>query len=377
MQQPLYIVGSALASALDLQTPDSLPSPDRIQRPLLDQVLDIPFRTIAGHSLYNNEHRMQQITRQVLQAAIADAGWGDAELQHCAVFIGSTSYSLYASELLYQKAAEQQPPPAIPGLTPFSMLPDFIQQQLPQAQLYTFNTACTSSANAMIYAGKMIRSGQIQQALVIGLEFYNDITLLGFHSLGLISKSAQMQPFGLNRDGLVLGEACSAVALSADKPAGNRHLQFVGGATLGDIYSMTAANPDGSSIEQVIRKALQQSGLRPDDIRGIKLHGTASLANDDAEFAGLTRIYGQQLPPVCALKPALGHTLGACGSNELVLLGHYLQQDRWPAAPAYPMDPKLAVGLDQPTAAVDDGHFLLNYFGFGGSNTTLIIRKST
>lgn len=374
MPQPLYLVGSALASALDIDTPQPRAQQTLIPLPVLDQTLNVPFRAISGHPLHNNEARLQAITEQVVRKAIADAGWDEAQLQQCAVFIGSTSFSLYASELMYRKAILENPEPA-PCLTSFAMLLDYVQQLLPAAQLFTFNTACTSSANAMLYAGKMIRTGAIRNALVIGLEFYNDITLLGFHSLGLISKSARMQPFGSQRDGLVLGEGCSAIALSADKPA-KPCLQFSGGATLGDIYSMTAANPDGSSIEKVIRQAFRHSAIEACDIKGIKLHGTASLANDDAEFAGLSRIYGNSLPPVCALKPWLGHTLGACGSNELVLLMHYLKQNLWPQAADYPTDPQLDIGLHKTVSHIEDGYFLLNYFGFGGSNTALIIRKT-
>lgn len=374
MALPLYLVGSALASALDNENIFAAPRLSHVPTSVLDQTLHIPFRPIFTHPLTGSSQRLQDITGSVLDKAIKDAGWCNAELKDCAVFIGSTSFSLYTAERLYSTAVEQGAQTDT-ILTAQSELANFIQQRLPQAQVFSFNTACTSSANAMIYAAKMIRSNRCKNALVIGLEFFNTITLMGFHSLGLISRSQAMQPFGSNRDGLILGEGCSAIALSATKPE-KPALEFISGATLGDIHSMTAANPDGSSIEQVIRQALSAGNLSAEDIAGIKLHGTASLANDDAEFAGLTRIYGNNMPPVCALKPLLGHTLGACGSNELVLLQHYLLNDKWPNHCDYALDPNLDIGLNKAPNTSAAGFYLLNYFGFGGSNTALIIRKA-
>lgn len=373
MPQKLYLAGSALASAVDLNNIHS-PSPiSNICLSLAEQQMTIPFRAIAGFSLDDNEQRLLDITEQVIHQAIADAGWDDSQLSDCAVFIGSTSYSLYAAELLYQKTAAHSLTQSL-GLTDLALLANHIQQLVPKAQLFTFNTACTSSANALLYAAKMIRAGGVRHALVVGLEFYNRITLLGFQSLGLISKSQHMQPFGINRDGLILGEACSAIALSGDKPE-RPCLQFIHGATLNDNYSMTATNPDGSVIEQVIRQAISNAGIQPNDIAGIKLHGTASLANDDAEFSGMQRIYGQNIPAVCSLKPMLGHTLGACGSNELVLLQHYLCRDSWPKPVQYAIDPQLQVSLEKPFIPVDNNYYLLNFFGFGGSNTALVVQK--
>jgi len=373
MVQRLYLAGSALTSAVDHHALGETVETTNVCLSVDGQNMEIPFYAIADHPLHDNEQRLLAITEQVIHQAIKEAGWGDKQLSDCAVFIGSTSYSLYAAELLYQRTERHLLTESL-GLTDLALLANHIQQLIPKAQLFTFNTACTSSANALLYAAKMIRAGVVRHALVIGLEFYNSITLLGFNALGLISKSKQMQPFGLNRDGLILGEACSAIALSGNKP-NKPCVEFIHGATQGDNYSMTAANPDGSVIEQVIRQALNNAKIQADDIAAVKLHGTASLANDDAEFAGLQRIYGDDIPPACSLKPMLGHTLGACGSNELVLLQRYLLNKSWPIAADYPIDPALPVALNKPFSPTDNSYYLLNFFGFGGSNTALVVRQ--
>lgn len=376
----VYIAGSHVLSAL--ADPDQLGSAqiETVAARLLEAELDIPFLPVAGQPLYNNPQRMQNMTRQVLEQAIAAAGWGQAQLDDCAIFLGSTSFSLYDSEQLYKQIMRENRVSTTPlTITSYTMLPDFIRRHFaPRAQLFTFNTACTAAANALLYAGKMIRSGQIRHAIVVGLEFFNETTLLGFHSLGLISKSRQMQPFGAARDGLTLGEGCSAVLLSAEPPASGPCWQLAGGATIGDNHSMTAANPDGSSIVGVMRQALDNCRLVPADIRAAKLHGTASLANDDVESLGMRLLFGDALPPACVLKPAIGHTLGSCGTNELVLLLGKLNQGVIPGLPRdYPLDPGLDVNLSAADRPVAEGAFLLNYFGFGGNNTSLIIRNAS
>jgi 3-oxoacyl-[acyl-carrier-protein] synthase-1 len=97
------------------------------------------------------------------------------------------------------------------------------------------------------------------------------------------------------------------------------------------------------------------------------------LSNDEAESAGLGQVFGDSVPPIVALKPFIGHTLGACGINELILFMQSIKHKklinaRSDIAAEYPL--RLAVNEDIPTS---EGHYLLNYFGFGGNNTALVI----
>lgn len=365
MLQPIYIVGSTL-----LANTDEKPSPLQIN--IEQQSLSVPYRAIDSLDL-SDELRLNKAIEKVVSDCLAQVGWDQETLKSAAIFIGSTSYNLFLVELAYQLSAPRE---ALEGFVSSNLLADFVQQLCPDSQVFTFNTACTSSANAMLYAAKMIRSQQIQHALVLGLEFYNQTTLLGFHSLGLVSQSGLMQPFGQHKDGLVLGEACSAIALSATAKAETNLLEFVGGATLSDTYSMTASAPDGESVEKVIHLALKNCDIRAEDIQGIKLHGTASLANDETEYHGLRRVFADNMPATCVIKPILGHTLGACGSNELAYMVPFLKQHQWPAAQPYALDDELQVGLSDQHKSKEPGFYMLNYFGFGGSNTTLIVKSN-
>jgi 3-oxoacyl-[acyl-carrier-protein] synthase-1 len=140
-----------------------------------------------------------------------------------------------------------------------------------------------------------------------------------------------------------------------------------------DTYGMSAANPDGSTVASVIEQALQRAQLTPVEIAAIKTHGTASMLNDEAEAIGMCRVF-EHMPPLTALKPFLGHTLGACGLNELLLFCGAAEQGFLIATPGIGIgDDKLGVSLNQQTCALPCGHYMLNYFGFGGNNTSLII----
>ena len=115
--------------------------------------------------------------------------------------------------------------------------------------------------------------------------------------------------------------------------------------------------------------------MQPWQVRGIKAHGTATPTGDAAEALGLQSVFASQ-PPVSALKPYLGHTLGACCVNELVLFAGALQCGFLPATPGFETpDPALGVHPLKAPASAPDGYYLLNHFGFGGNNTVLALEK--
>ncbi len=350
-------------------------APVLLQRPLGNSVEAIPYKPLAeiAASAPPAErllHSIELAVQQVLDAS----GLTAAEQQNMALFVGSSSFDIAVSEHQYQQA-QQVRGAAIPlgGSSSFGNLADTIRQRYTlRGPEFSFNTACTSSANALWYASKLIRSGQVRHALVLGVELANDMTAFGFHGLGLLTHSV-MKPFDRERDGLVLGEAVSALLLG---PGNNDDFRLLGGANLCDTYSMSAANADGSTVAAVIQQALTAAQLTPAEIACIKAHGTASLLNDEAEAAGLLRVFDNPLPPVCVLKPFLGHTLGACGLTELILMWQALTA----STPFLPCTPdiganadELGVMLTQTPQTPPTGACLLNYFGFGGNNSALII----
>ena len=123
---------------------------------------------------------------------------------------------------------------------------------------------------------------------------------------------------------------------------------------------------------------MQSAGLDVDQINAIKVHGTASLSNDEAEAAGMKQVFAN-MPPLTAIKPFIGHTLGACGLNELLLFCAAANEEFLVATPGIgdnhvvSGDTTLGVSLNQSIRELPQGNFLMNYFGFGGNNTALVI----
>jgi len=238
---------------------------------------------------------------------------------------------------------------------------------------FTFSTACTASANACLYATRLIGQGKIDNALVIGCEFYNPLTVEGFKSLDLISQTG-LAAFAKGRSGLVLGEGLAALYLSA---TANEHSQFkfVGGASACDTYSLTMTQEDGSHIAQVITEALNQANINADEIDVVKVHGTATLGNDDAECNALTKVFSQNKPPIIAFKPFTGHTLGACGVIEIALYAKCQRQQDYTLAKYAQEGSDLMWPFYQQSDFSGINTVLLNYFGFGGNNAALVMQR--
>ncbi len=237
----------------------------------------------------------------------------------------------------------------------------------------TYNTACSSSANALSGAASLLTSEIIDYALVLGLEIYSPTTLEGFALLQLLA-DACARPFAKDRNGIVLGEVVCVVLLSRDDivPAKWR---LRGGKSACDTSSVTGADVTGAGFARVMHGALKVSGLRPEDISLIKAHGTASDLNDRAEMRAMSKIFAE-IPPYLSLKPYIGHTLGGCGVAELLLLFESVNAGFIPASLDFsPLDSEFNQAPISENMLLDDGVFMLNYFGFGGNNTSLIIEK--
>jgi 3-oxoacyl-[acyl-carrier-protein] synthase I len=360
-----------------VQASSALTHTDKADALFGEQRITLPYRLLHGVSLERRLTRLEDALFPVIEQALQKAQLSLHEQQRCGLFLGTSSFDIGTTEEHYRLSLQQDRNSlAMERSSSLGTLAIRIRQRFDlRGPDYSLNTACTASANALVYADVMIRSGQLDHAVVVGVETFNSITALGFHGLQLLTPTA-MRPFSTDRNGLVLGEGCAALVLSHQANALSNldpHWQLVGSSNLCDTYGMSAANPDGSTVAQVMRQALQHAQLEASDIHAIKTHGTASLSNDEAEAAGLKRVF-THMPPLTALKPYLGHTLGACGLNELLLFCTVADQALLIGTPGVGlMDDKLGVTLNQHHSALPRGHFMLNYFGFGGNNTSLIV----
>lgn len=236
---------------------------------------------------------------------------------------------------------------------------------------YSFSNACISGFSAIDAAATLIAAGQIDEAVVLGVELANASTLAGFAALELLSPTA-CRPFDRERDGLVLGEAVAAIRLTA-APTRWRLAAVRTGI---DAWSITGPDPDGGPLAELLGDCLQAAGLAATDIDAVKLQAAGSPGTDLAEANALRRVFAAGTPPLLSLKSAFGHTLGASGVAELAALLACLEVDCIPATAGFATaDPQLGL---QPTTTCHRQpvrHALLNLIGFGGGLAGLIVAR--
>jgi 3-oxoacyl-[acyl-carrier-protein] synthase-1 len=218
----------------------------------------------------------------------------------------------------------------------------------------------------------MIGQGRIGRALVIGYDLYNNLGFYGFEGLKSVASSTY-RPFDRDRDGLILGEACGAVLLEGRRRAAG-DFRFLGGANLCDIYSVTSHDEEGTAVAETMNRALAQAEVAPEAVRAVKAHATGTENNDRTECAAMRVTFGESIPPVTCVKPYIGHTVGACGVCELILFTESLKAGFIPSTPGFrEMDEQCNLTPLTEDSAAEKGAYMLNYFGFGGNCTTLIL----
>lgn len=318
-----------------------------------------------------SHEKFYRIIFDAIRQAKEDAGMSDEEFASLTLFVGSTSINLPIYEDSFAAcAANKEPYFKAVGY-------DIVAQKIAdefgiKTKRYTINTACTSSANALASAASMIRLGKIKKALIVGFELYNNLTLCGFESLQLLTKG-KIRPFDKNRDGIALGELCSAVVLSNEKVR-EGDFEYLGSANICDTTSVTGGDESGELARVCMQKALEAAGVQPSEITAVKAHATGSAINDLAEGRGLKALFGEKMPPICALKPYIGHTLGGCGIGELVLFTECIGSGVLPSAKGFEtMDEEIGFAPIVADTPVGKGVFLLNYFGFGGNSTAIVV----
>lgn len=336
----------------------------------------VPYYLLADAPLEDVEARFESALHDVIDEALQAARLSDAQRRAMGFFLGSSCGEMPVLETQYRRDL-QLSRDALPMLQTSSLGNLANRLRAPfgiNGPDYSFYTACTASANALLAAASMVRSGRLQHAIVVGVEMFNAVTALGFSGLQLITRDI-MRPFDRRRGGLVPGEGCAAVVVS--QAPGDAAWTFVGGANGCDTHSISATNPNGAAIADVVTQALRASQIDATQIAALKMHGTASLLNDEGEAAGVRRVF-ERAPPLCALKPFIGHTFGACGIVELALFCGTVQQGVLPATPGICAgDSDLNVVLNQTRKPQAPGRFMLNFFGFGGSNTSLVVANDT
>jgi 3-oxoacyl-[acyl-carrier-protein] synthase II len=247
--------------------------------------------------------------------------------------------------------------------------------------------ACSASTQSIGFGYELIRDGKMDRMICGGAEELH-VGIVGcFDVLGATSRGhahnppASSRPFSKDRDGLVCGEGAGTLVLEDYEQAKARGAQIFGEIfgfyTCTDTGHMT--NPSQSSMETVIRGALDDAGLTPSDIAYVNAHATATDVGDIAESNAIHSVFGGETP-VSSFKGNFGHLMGACGVVEVIgCLGMLARNSIAPSANLTELDPRCAPLNYVPSTpqTLGSGVILKNSFAFGGINASLIIGRGT
>ena len=243
----------------------------------------------------------------------------------------------------------------------------------------TLNTACSSAANAIAFAARMIKSGRLDIAVAGGTDALTAFTLNGFNTLLLLDDELN-KPFDARRKGLNLGEGAGYLVLVSEEIARQNNCQVLaelsGYANASDSFHQTALSDEGNGPYLAMEGAIKMAGLSASDIGYINLHGTATPNNDLSEGNAIVRLFTEKIPALSSTKSYTGHTLGASGGVEAVY--SVLALINQTTLPNLRFEiPMSGTELIPETEArkIDLKHALSNSFGFGGNCCSLLFSK--
>ena len=238
----------------------------------------------------------------------------------------------------------------------------------------TISTACSSSAKVFACASRWIQHGLVDAVLVGGVDSLCLSVLYGFNSLELISAN-HCRPFDRRRDGINIGEAAGFAILTREDLAPEAEFTLMGYGESSDAYHMSHPHPQGKGAIMAIDQALSRSGLPPQAIDYINLHGTASAANDLVETHALADRFPS--PPLASsTKGWTGHTLGAAGILETVITLEAMKNGLVPGTlHCEEPDPEFRFPILRPNVTTPLRHTMTNSFGFGGTNAVLVFGR--
>jgi len=256
---------------------------------------------------------------------------------------------------------------------------------------FTTTSACASSTNAMIDSFNYIRLGKADVIVTGGSEAaVNEAGLGGFNAMHALSErnddpKTASRPFDLDRDGFVLGEGAGCAVFEelehAKKRGAKIYLEVAGGGMSADAYHLTAPHPEGLGALNVMKNALSDAGMQPDEIDYINVHGTSTPLGDISESKAIQTVFRDHAYKlnISSTKSMTGHLLGAAGAIEAIASMLAVINDMVPPTinhftddPAF--DPRLNFTFNKPQKRIVRAA-LSNTFGFGGHNASVIFRK--
>ena len=256
---------------------------------------------------------------------------------------------------------------------------------------YCVVSACASSNHGIAAAVDAIRYGKADVMVAGGSEAaVNEPSVGGFNSMQALSTRNDdpqhaSRPFDKDRDGFVIGEGAGALILEEYEHAKARgakiYCEIAGAGASADAYHFTAPHPEGKGAIKAMRAAIKDAGINPEEIDYVNVHGTSTPAGDVPELKAVAEVLGEHVYDIniSSTKSMTGHLLGATGAVEalacIFAMTHGVVPPTINCENLDPeIDPRLNLTLGTPQKR-DVKCCLSNTFGFGGHNSTLILRK--
>lgn len=334
--------------------------------------------------------------------AVADAGLEDAanlDKNRVGVIVaaGIGGLHTFEEEAGYYAVHEDQGPKYNPFFIP-KMIADIASGHISMeygyhGPNYGVVSACASSNNAIIDAFNLIRLGKADAIITGGAEAaIYPAGVGGFNSMHALSTrndspATASRPFSASRDGFVMGEGSAVLVLEELEHALARgakiYAEVAGGGLSADAYHLTATHPEGLGAKLAMSGALEDAGMKPEEIDYINVHGTSTPVGDVSEIKAIVELFGEHAHKlnISSTKSMTGHLLGATGALEAMFSVLAVKNDIVPPTINheegdedenidYTLNFTFNKAQERPVNVA-----LSNAFGFGGHNATVIVKK--
>ncbi|MBX2986462.1 MAG: beta-ketoacyl-ACP synthase II [Bdellovibrionaceae bacterium] len=337
-------------------------------------------------------HYAMACTKMALEHARLDLT--DEVKERTGCFIGVGMGGLPMIEEQYTKLKERGPGRISPFFIP-AVITNLASGQVSityglKGPSYSITSACATGAHSIGEAAKYIRDGVCDYMVAGGAEAtVCPMAIGGFAAMKALSTrndapEKASRPWDKDRDGFVLAEGAAVLILESLEGAEKRGApilaEITGYGATSDAYHMTSPAPEHAGAQAAMRMALQDAGLKPQDIQYINAHGTSTPIGDVLEAVAVKKLFGEEAARkvwVSSTKSMTGHTLGAAGAIESAFCIMALKDQIVP--PTINLDnPGEDCDLDFVPNQARDGkitHVLNNSFGFGGTNASVIFSK--
>ena len=257
-----------------------------------------------------------------------------------------------------------------------------------KGESFSITTACASGTHAIGESYRIIKHGYQDMMLAGGTEAsINELGIGGFTNIKALSttedKNRASIPFDKERNGFVMGEGAGVILLEelehAKKRGAKIYAEIVGYGATSDAYHITSPAPGGEGGARAMKVAMEEAGVKPEDITYINAHGTSTHLNDSCETQAVKAAFGDASSKVMvsSTKGHIGHLLGAAGGVEAVICAKAIEEGFVPATINYKV-PDEECDLDvvpNEGRKVEVKYAMSNSLGFGGHNATILLKK--